>query len=121
MMNKPYLWVIYLTLISVLMIECNHISDKKSEAFKVLAANPLCDFLTGEDSGGEWTIVTIPAGSTLANTDLIGDCPSIDFDLFGCGEYTLRYTVESTDCVGCTDFVDVDIIKCCISGSATCN
>lgn len=86
-----------------------------------LQAYPLCDFLVGEDSGGQWKSVSVPAGSTLTQNDLVGDCPNIDFDLYGCGQYVLRYIVESTTCTNCKDSTDITINKCCLQGSANCN
>lgn len=119
-LNKPYLWIIYLTVIAVTLIECNYSGSNYSEdegdgAFSASVAYPLCDFLVGEDPGGYWTIVLpLPDGSTLEDIDLgNGDCPSIDFDLYGCGNYNFLYTVS---CVS----TDVSITKCCLLGVANC-
>lgn len=52
------------------------------------------------DNGGTWEVVSQPALSLPLT--LVGDNPCVDFALYGCGPYTLRYTVESTTCAGCT-------------------
>jgi len=74
------------------------------------------------DDGGTWTITSpLPQGSSLSQSDLIGDNPCLDFEIFGCGAYVLRYTYESSTCGGCTTFADVDFYKCCLSLSPICN
>jgi len=86
--------------------------------FKSTATHCLRDLITGEDSGGTWTIVSIPSGSILTNGDLTTDNPCIDFGDYGCGLYQLKYTVI-TDC--CEDFVVIKIRKKCCEITAVIN
>lgn len=74
---------------------------------------------TTVDSGGSWTIVSVPNGSSLTNADLAGsDNPCVDLDQ--CGVYILRYRVTSTTCAGCFDEEDVPFEKCCLSITTNC-
>lgn len=69
----------------------------------------LRDFINGEDSNGSWSIISIPPGSTLLQSDLSGtDNPCIEFDDFGCGEYVLKYKVTTLCCM---DSVTINIIN----------
>ena len=109
-----------LTFIVLIAIGCSAPEEK----IRVMAAYPLCDGLTGEDAGGAWSIISTPTGSTLTAADIVGDCPSVDFDLFGCGTYVLMHTVESPNCTNCIDTEEVTFEQCCpISLSITpfCN
>ena len=86
--------------------------------FRSTAVHCLRDLITGEDTGGAWTIVTIPSGSILTNDDLDTDNPCLEFGDYGCGLYQLKYTV-TTDC--CEDFVVIKIRKRCCEVTAVLN
>jgi len=73
------------------------------------------------DNGGDWSIVSLPVGSTLVDADIVGDNPCVDFDVVGCGTYVLKYSVESDICANCVAETDLTVYKCCLVGSATCS
>jgi len=89
----------------------------KNIAFNKLNVYCLRDFLTGEDAGGTWEIVTEPAGSDM-QPDLTGDNPCIDWTARPCGQYEINYIVGD-DC--CRDTAMIRPLKCCLEGSSSCN
>lgn len=106
-------YLIYIVISIFIIISCESHDDTPIVQTKVV--NNLCDFITGEDAGGDWSIVLpLPSGSTLTDSDLSSPCPNIDFNDFGCGLYSLKYLVESTTCEGCKDSTIVNIeLPCC--------
>jgi hypothetical protein len=99
--EKPKTGVVGNTQINTSMV------DNKSSATHCLRT-----FLTGEDAGGEWVIISKPIGSP--NPTLTGDNPCIEF---ACGDYVLKYRVVN---VCCKDSVTFTVKKCCITGNSTC-
>ena len=41
------------------------------------------------------------AGGTLSNSDLVGNDPCVDFELFGCGQYIIEAIDTSSTCTNC--------------------
>ena len=76
----------------------------------------LRDMLTGEDSGGTWSVVTEPVGANLTPL-LIGDNPCIQWSVQPCGQYELRYVVGDACC---RDTSYVRPRKCCLEVAISC-
>ena len=85
------------------------------------AVHCLRDFITGEDAGGSWKIVSKPLGSILLQGDLSGtDNPCIDFANYGCGQYRLQYKVQAQCCADST-LVTINKRCCNVTASLSCN
>lgn len=84
--------------------------------FKRMATHCLRDWLTGEDAGGDWEVLTQPIGAEI-DTLLIGDNPCIEWSDQECGQYELMYIVGD-EC--CRDTAIVRPLKCCLLASSSC-
>lgn len=71
------------------------------------------------DTGGTWTVVSVPAGSNITNANLFGsDDPCVTFDQ--CGIYIFNYEYESSTCGGCIMNTNVPFERCCLPLTGTC-
>ncbi len=78
------------------------------------AVRCLGDLLVGEDAGGQWTAVSAPVGAVIPA--LVGDNPCVNITT--CGAYVFKYRLVNACC---KDSVSINILKCCIIGTSTCN
>lgn len=97
-------------------LERSNAGMDKCSVFKELATHCLRDWLIGEDAGGHWEQVgTSPED---ISSELIGDNPCIEWSGKACGQYELMYIVGDTCC---RDTAYVRPLKCCMTGSSSCN
>lgn len=89
----------------------------------------LLDLLEGDpSSGGCWTLISVPAGSTITQSDLVGDNPCIVFDNEPCPQdYVFEYNALCDGCDGCIDPATLTICLTCdppicnVNITAICN
>ncbi len=129
------MWKYLIFIIAVLIAMCtpkqrNYAGAKKFETielkkssggFQSMNTYCLLDFLTDPDRNGRWTIVSKPDSSTLSNGILSGtDNPCIDFNNFGCGDYSLKYLVKNPCCIKDSVIIDLVLPCCQLEAFVTC-
>jgi len=89
----------------------------------------LLDIMNGDPtSGGCWTLISVPPGSTITQNDLTGDNPCIEFGGQPCpNDYVFEYQAL---CGGCEDCIEPATLTICLTCdppvcnviiTATCN